>query len=94
MALSIVMFQNKHFFKDTHDKLTSAGVKMACGHSTLFLLAASFSMASASPTLPRESSQRGDSGTNLGRQTQGDITVIEMTVKTCKTLFFCNCPVR
>lgn len=39
--------------------------KMISGASTLFILATFLSMASASATLPWESSHRGDSGTNL-----------------------------
>ena len=49
--------------------LTCKALKMACGASTLFFLAASLSMASASSTLPCESSQRGDSGMNLPHHT-------------------------
>ena len=48
--------------------LLCTSTKMISGAITLFLLAASLSMASASFTLPWDRSQRGDSGINLHKK--------------------------
>jgi len=54
---------------------------MTSGGLILFFLAASLTMASASSTLPRDSSQRGDSGMNLPQYTTERETDVESPQK-------------
>lgn len=49
----------------THEHLTIVSLNITGGASTLFFLAASLTMTSASFTRPWVISQRGDSGMNL-----------------------------
>lgn len=49
----------------THEYLTTVSLNITGGASTLFFLAASLTMTSASFTRPWVISQRGDSGMNL-----------------------------
>lgn len=71
-------FKCHKLYNDLKKKLTSASLKITVGASTLFFLAASLTMASASFTLPWVISHRGDSGMNLHKQ-------FKFTMKVSKT---------
>ncbi len=65
LCLQIVIFDS---LSQHLEKLTSESLKMIGGASTLFFLAASLTIASASSTRPWVISHRGDSGMNLHNQ--------------------------
>lgn len=56
------------YYKKKKERLTSVSLKIVTGASTLFFLAASLTMASASSIRPWVINHRGDSGMNLHNQ--------------------------